>query len=41
MFGKGKVQNSNVWKCQTSQFQCLEKPKIKNYNDWDRQNSYF
>ena len=27
MFGKPKNQNSNVWKSQNSEFQCLEKPK--------------
>ena len=44
MFEKGKVQNSNVWKRQNSQFKCLEKekfripmfgiPKIPNSNVW-------
>ena len=29
LFGKAKVQNSNVWKSQNSQFQCLEKEKCR------------
>ena len=29
MFGKAKVQNSNVWKNQNSEFQCLEKLKFR------------
>ena len=30
MFGKTKIQNSNVWKRQSSEFQCsLEKPKAR------------
>ena len=29
MFGKAKNQNSNVWKGQNSEFQCLEKPKTR------------
>ena len=29
MFGKAKVQNSNVWKSQNPEFQCLEKPKSR------------
>ena len=28
MFGKAVIQNSNVWKSQISEFQCLEKPKF-------------
>ena len=28
MFGKGKVQNSNVLLSQNSEFQCLEKPNF-------------
>ena len=29
MFGKAKVQNSNVWKSETPELQCLEKPKSR------------
>ena len=29
MFGKAKIQNSNVWKNQNPEFQCLEKPKSR------------
>ena len=29
MFGEAKVQNSNVWKSQKPEFQCLEKPKFR------------
>ena len=51
MFGIAKVQNSNVWKNQNSEFQCLEKPKFRipmfgkpknqNSNVWKSQNSEF
>ena len=27
MFGKAKIQNSNLWKSQTSDYQSLDKPK--------------
>ena len=29
MFGKAKIQNSNVWKSKKSEFQCLEKPNTR------------
>ena len=29
MIGKAKIQNSNVWKSQKPEFQCLEKPKTR------------
>ena len=29
IFGKSKIQNSNVWKSQKPEFQCLEKPKFR------------
>ena len=29
MFGKVKIQNSNVWKSQSLEFQCLERPKFR------------
>ena len=29
MFGNAKIHNSNVWKRQNSQFQCLEKEKSR------------
>ena len=32
MFGKPKIQNTNVWKTQKLAFQCLEKAKIQNSN---------
>ena len=51
MFEKAKNQNSNVWKSQSLEFQCLEKPKfripmfgkakIQNSNVWKGQNSEF
>ena len=47
MFGKAKVQNSNVWKSQNPECQCFEKPKyripmfgktkIQNFNIWKTQ----
>ena len=51
MFGKAKVQNSNVWKSESSEFQCLDKPKfripifgkakIQNSNVWKSQKPQF
>ena len=51
MFGKAKLQNSNDWKSQNSEFQCLEEPKtripmfgkakIQNSNAWKSQISEF
>ena len=45
MFGKAKIQNSNVWKFQNTEFQCLEmskyripvcgNAKIQNSNVWE------
>ena len=29
MIGKAKIQNSNVWKSEKPEFQCLEKPKFR------------
>ena len=29
MFGKAKIQNSNVWKSQNLEFQCSEKQKSR------------
>ena len=29
MFGKPKIQNTNVWKTQKLEFQCLEKAEIQ------------
>ena len=29
MISKAKIQNSNVWKRQNSEFQCLEKAKFR------------
>ena len=38
MFGKPKIQNTNVWKTQKLEFQCLEKAKIQNSNVWIAKN---
>ena len=29
MFGKAQIENSNVWKRENKEFQCLEKGKSK------------
>ena len=41
MFGKPKIQNTNVWKTQKLEFQCLEKAKIENSNVWKSQKPQF
>ena len=51
MFGKAKIQNSNLWKSQTSDYQSLDKPntripmfgkaKIQNCNVWKSQNQFY
>ena len=41
MFGKPKIQNTNVWKTQKLEFQCLEKAKIQNSNVWKSQKLQF
>ena len=41
MFGKPKIQNTNVWKTQKLEFQCLEKAKIQNSNVWKSQKPQF
>ena len=41
MFGKPKIQNTNVWKTQKLEFQCLEKAKIQNSNAWKSQKPQF
>ena len=51
MFGKAKDQNSNVWKKENLQFQCLEKEKFRfpmfgkakvwNSNVWKKANFEF
>lgn len=51
MFKKPKIYSSNDWKSQSSDFQCLDKPKftipiigkdkIQNTNLWKSQNSEF
>ena len=41
MFGKPKIQNTNVWKTEKLEFQCLEKAKIQNSNVWKSQKPQF
>ena len=41
MFGKPKIQNTNVWKTQKLEFQFLEKAKIQNSNVWKSQKPQF
>ena len=41
MFAKPKIQNTNVWKTQKLEFQCLEKAKIQNSNVWKSQKPQF
>ena len=41
MFGTPKIQNTNVWKTQKLEFQCLEKAKIQNSNVWKSQKPQF
>ena len=41
MLGKPKIQNTNVWKTQKLEFQCLEKAKIQNSNVWKSQKPQF
>ena len=41
MCGKPKIQNTNVWKTQKLEFQCLEKAKIQNSNVWKSQKLQF